>query len=280
MDIVMAIPGAHHGALPSPRGRVAHPNGVTQKPAEKMSQSSRYRASKSYVMSAEDVKSPSPSAAATAASERVADHLRKIILAGEIGPGERIRQEEIADRFGMSRLPVREALRMLELEGLTELQTNRGARVPALTRHEADMIYRMRESLEPLVLGESIDALSDADIAELSDIQDRIEARDNLADFMELDRAFHLTSYRGCTVEPLASTVVRLWNMTQHYRREFVRITGPSRRWVVIAEHRLLLDAITQRDRTIAATILKTHVERTRMEILNHPEIFTVKGTT
>lgn len=280
MDIVMAIPGAHHGALPSPRGRVAHPNGVTQKPAEKMSQSSRYRASKSYVMSAEDVKSPSPSAAATAASERVADHLRKIILAGEIGPGERIRQEEIADRFGMSRLPVREALRMLELEGLTELQTNRGARVPALTRHEADMIYRMRESLEPLVLGESIDALSDADIAELSDIQDRIEARDNLADFMELDRAFHLTSYRGCTVEPLASTVVRLWNMTQHYRREFVRITGPSRRWVVIAEHRLLLDAITQRDKTIAATILKTHVERTRMEILNHPEIFTVKGTT
>ncbi|WP_255507268.1 GntR family transcriptional regulator [Mycolicibacterium sp. 018/SC-01/001] len=253
---------------------------MTQKPAEKMSQSSRYRASKSYVMSAEDVKSPSPSAAATAASERVADHLRKIILAGEIGPGERIRQEEIADRFGMSRLPVREALRMLELEGLTELQTNRGARVPALTSHEADMIYRMRESLEPLVLGESIDALSDADIAELSDIQDRIEARDNLADFMELDRAFHLTSYRGCTVEPLASTVVRLWNMTQHYRREFVRITGPSRRWVVIAEHRLLLDAITQRDRTIAATILKTHVERTRMEILNHPEIFTVKGTT
>ena len=233
--------------------------------------------SKSGGMPADEVTSQS---ASPSASERVAEHLRRVILAGEIAPGGRIRQEEIADLFGMSRLPVREALRMLEIEGLTELQTNRGARVPALTSHEADMIYRMRESLEPLVLGESIDALGDADIAELSDIQDRIEARDDLADFLELDRAFHLTSYRGCTVEPLASTVIRLWNMTQHYRREFVRITGPSRRWVVIAEHRLLLDAITKRDKTIAATILQTHVERTRLEILNHPEIFTVKGTT
>jgi len=238
------------------------------------------RGGKSGGMPADKVTPPSASTASSSASERVAEHLRKVILAGEIAPGGRIRQEEVADLFGMSRLPVREALRMLEIEGLTELQTNRSARVPALSSHEADMIYRMREALEPLVLGESIDALTDADIAELADIQSRIEERDNLADFMELDRAFHLASYRGCTVEPLASTVVRLWNMTQHYRREFIRITGPSRRWVVIAEHRLLLDAITQRDKSIAATVLQTHVERTRLEILNHPQIFTAKGTT
>jgi DNA-binding GntR family transcriptional regulator len=238
------------------------------------------QSSKSYDMSPEDLSPHSAPTASLAASERVAEHLRKLILGGEIAPGERIRQEEIAERFGMSRLPVREALRMLEIEGLTELQTNRGARVPALSSHEADMIYRMRESLEPLVLSESIDSLTDADIAELADIQAQIEEKDSLADFMELDRAFHLTSYRGCAVEPLASTVVRLWNMTQHYRREFIKITGPSRRWVVIAEHRLLLDAITQRDKTIAATVLQTHVERTRLEILNHPEIFRTKGST
>ena len=243
-----------------------------------MSQPWGAQAGKCYGMSTEDVPVPSAPIASLAASERVAEHLRTMILSGEIGPGERIRQEEIAARFGMSRLPVREALRMLEIEGLTELQTNRGARVPALSSHEADMIYRMRESLEPLVLSESIDALTEADIAELADIQNRIEERDNIADFMELDRAFHLTSYRGCTVEPLASTVVRLWNMTQHYRREFIRITGPNRRWVVIAEHRLLLDAITKRDKTIAGNVLQTHVERTRLEILNHPEIFVSKG--
>src|SRR3954469_4272576 len=136
-----------------------------------MSQPWVTRAGKSYGMPADDVTPQSASIASPAASERVAEHLRKMILAGEIAPGERIRQEEIADRFGMSRLPVREALRMLEIEGLTELQTNRGARVPALSSHEADMIYRMRESLEPLVLSESIDTLTDADIAEMADIQ-------------------------------------------------------------------------------------------------------------
>jgi DNA-binding GntR family transcriptional regulator len=67
-----------------------------------------------------------------AASARVADHLRRAILSGEIGPGEWIRQEEVAERLGSSRLPVREALRILEAEGLTEHERHRGARVPRL----------------------------------------------------------------------------------------------------------------------------------------------------
>ena len=67
------------------------------------------------------------------ASARVAAHLRNLILRGELGPGDRIRQEEVAARFGASRLPVREALRMLEAEGLTEHEPNKGARVPRLS---------------------------------------------------------------------------------------------------------------------------------------------------
>jgi DNA-binding GntR family transcriptional regulator len=63
-----------------------------------------------------------------AASERVAAYLREAILGGHIKPGERLRQEKIAERLGASRLPVREALRMLEAEGLTELETNKSAR--------------------------------------------------------------------------------------------------------------------------------------------------------
>ena len=83
-----------------------------------------------------------------AASARVADYLRHAILTGAIGPGEWIRQEEVAARLGASRLPVREALRMLEAEGLTEHEPNKGARVPRLSMHEVDVIYRMRERLE------------------------------------------------------------------------------------------------------------------------------------
>ncbi len=98
----------------------------------------------------------SVTATTDAASERVADHLRAAILSGEFAPGERLLQEVLAERLGASRMPVREALRMLEVEGLVENQPNRGARVPELTAHEVEVIYRMRERLEPLALSESL----------------------------------------------------------------------------------------------------------------------------
>jgi DNA-binding GntR family transcriptional regulator len=96
-----------------------------------------------------------------AVSQRVAGYLREAILSGEIVPGERIRQEDVAARFGTSRLPVREALRILEAEGLTEHHMHKGARVPKLDRHEVDVIYQMRERLEPLALAESLPHLGE-----------------------------------------------------------------------------------------------------------------------
>ena len=119
--------------------------------------------------------SPSTEFVPAVASQRVADHLRAAILAGVIGPGERVRQEDVAQRLGASRLPVREALRMLEAEGLIENETNKGARVPRLGMHELDVIYQMRERLEPLALSESIPHLSDADLARLTQLQGEIE---------------------------------------------------------------------------------------------------------
>ena len=214
-----------------------------------------------------------------AASARVADHLRRAILSGEIGPGEWIRQEDVAERLGSSRLPVREALRILEAEGLTEHERHKGARVPSLTMHEVDVLSRMREQLEQLAIAESIPHLTDADVRALTDIQDRIEAppRDEaaaVADFLELDREFHLRSYTGCPIEQLTGTVTRLWNSTAHHRRTFVTLTGPGRRWVINAEHRLLLDAIDRRDVVDAERCIAGHIRRTRIELGRHPEIF------
>jgi DNA-binding GntR family transcriptional regulator len=214
-----------------------------------------------------------------AASARVADHLRRAILSGEIGPGEWIRQEEVAERLGSSRLPVREALRILEAEGLTEHERHKGARVPSLTMHEVDVVYRMREQLEQLAIAESIPHLDLDDLRALTQIQERIEALPRgddaaVADFLELDREFHLRSYTGCRIEQLTSTVTRLWNSTAHYRRTFVTLSGPGRRWVIDAEHRLLLDAINRRDVVDAERQLAGHSRRTRIELGKHPEIF------
>jgi DNA-binding GntR family transcriptional regulator len=209
-----------------------------------------------------------------AASARVADYLRHAILAGEIRPGEWIRQEEVAERLGSSRLPVREALRILEAEGLTEHERHRGARVPSLSMHEVDVVYRMREQLEQLAIAESIPHLTDADLRRMEEIQARIEQDTDVATFLELDREFHLRSYTGCRIEQLTGTVTRLWNATAHYRRSFMTLTGPGRQWVVNAEHRLLLDAITRRDVVDAERFLAGHIRRTRIELGRHPDIF------
>jgi DNA-binding GntR family transcriptional regulator len=209
-----------------------------------------------------------------AVSARVANLLRDAILTGDIGPGEWIRQEEVAERFGASRLPVREALRILEAEGLTEHEPRRGARVPRLGSHEVDVMYRMRERLEPLAVAESIPHLTEDDLARLEEIQDRIEQNTDVAQFLVLDRQFHLLSYAGGTIDQLLGTVTRLWNSTQHYRRAFVTITGPGRMWVVNAEHRLLLDSLRRRDVVDAERYLAGHIRRTRIELARHPEVF------
>jgi DNA-binding GntR family transcriptional regulator len=209
-----------------------------------------------------------------AASLRVARHLREVILDGTIAPGEWIRQEEVAERLGASRLPVREALRILEAEGLTEHVANRGARVPRLGMHEVDVLYRMRERLEPLALAESLDHLTDTDVDRLEELQERIETDTGVADFLALDRAFHLLTYTGCPIEQLTATVTRLWNSTQHHRRTYMSLIGRERRWVVNAEHRLLLDAVRRRDVEDAERYLSGHIRRTRIELGRHPEVF------
>jgi DNA-binding GntR family transcriptional regulator len=209
-----------------------------------------------------------------AASERIAASLREAILSGDIAPGQWIRQEEVAARLGASRLPVREALRMLEAEGLTEHEANRGSRVPLLDQHEVDVVYQMRERLEPLALTESLPHLTADQIAHLEDVQNRIEADGRLTEFLVLDREFHLTSYAGCPSEHLVSTIGRLWNSTQHYRRAFMTIGGPDRRWVVNSEHRLLLDAIRRKDAVDGERYLSGHIRRTRIELAQHPEVF------
>ncbi|HEY0774038.1 MAG TPA: GntR family transcriptional regulator [Nocardioidaceae bacterium] len=208
------------------------------------------------------------------ASARIAAHLRERILRGDLQPGDRIRQEEVAERLGASRVPVREALRILEAEGLTEHEAHKGARVPRLSQHEVDMIYQMRERLEPLALIESLDRIGGAELAAAGQLQERIESNEDLDRFLELDREFHMLTYTGCTLDPLMSMVTRLWNSTQHYRRIYVALGGPGRMWVVNAEHRLILDAVERRDPVDAERHLSGHIRRTRIELGRHPEVF------
>lgn len=210
------------------------------------------------------------------ASQRIADRLRDEILTGQLRPGERIRQEDVAARTGSSRLPVREALRILHSQGLVQLKANSGAWVSKLDLAECEAIYKMRERLEPLALIESIPHLDEDTIRRIDELQAEIERTQDQDRFLTLDREMHLMCYSGSPIVDLKRMVERFWNTTQSYRRAFVRVSGPERMWVVNAEHRLLIDAIRRRDINDGEAFLVAHIRRTRMSLASHPEVFDV----
>lgn len=214
----------------------------------------------------------------TVASQRIADGLRDDILRGVLQPGQRIRQENVAEQFGASRAPVREALRILESQGLIQLRANSGAWVSKLDIAECQAVYKMRERLEPLALGESIMNLDDDDLRRIDDLQTQIEGSTDQDRFLALDREMHLLCYAGNPIADLNRMVERFWNTTQAYRRAFVRMSGPERMWVVNAEHRLLIDAIRRRDIDDGERFLVAHIRRTRLALANHPSLFEGHG--
>ncbi|MCM3502539.1 GntR family transcriptional regulator [Microbacterium sp. P26] len=203
----------------------------------------------------------------------IADVLREEILRGVHPPGTRIRQEDLAARHTTSRLPVREALRLLESEGLVTLVANSGAWVSRLTLAECEELYLVRERIEPVLLGLSAPLLTPADLDELDGLADLMEGAD-AEEFLVHDRAFHLLTYAPARTVMLSDTVVGLWNRTHHYRRAFVAAAHARHDGAAHHDHRLLVAALRRGDAEEAAHVLERHIRRTRIELERHPEIF------
>lgn len=210
------------------------------------------------------------------ASQRIAEIVRERILAGQLKPGARIVQDELAEELDASRLPVREALRILESRGLVTFKSNRGAWVTSLNRRDCTLNYEIRERLEPLLLADSMPGLTPEDVDELSRIQDSIERTNDIEEFLRLDHRLHWATYRRHEARELADIIARLWDTTQHYRRAYTRLVGDSRRWIINSEHRLLIEAVRDRDVDMARHILTMHISRTRKELNAHPAVFTL----
>ena len=209
----------------------------------------------------------------TLASQRVTENIRQLILNGELAPGSRIRQEELAERFGTSRIPVREALRRLESEGLVLLVPNSSAWVAKIDMRECIEVYKIRERVEPLALSEAVANMSDSDIDALELLVQRMERASSTEEFLRLDREFHLASYRASGMQQLYRMVERFWNTTQHYRRAFTKLLGHNGNWIIHSEHRLMIDALRRRDAESAGHLLFEHIRRTRVELERHPPI-------
>jgi DNA-binding GntR family transcriptional regulator len=211
---------------------------------------------------------------APVASQRIATAIADRILSGELAPGTRIKQDELAEELQSSRIPVREALRILAARGLVTLRANTGAWVSQMRLQDLEVSYKIRERIEPLLLEESLSRLTDADVARMAALQDQIEANTDVERFLVLDRQLHWASYRGHQAPQLADMIERLWDTTQHYRRAFTRLAGQQRSWIIFAEHRLLIEAIAKRDADAACSTLAQHIRRTRVELAEHRELF------
>ncbi len=209
-----------------------------------------------------------------ALSQQIANSIKTEILAGKYPPGVRVRQEDIAEQFGASRSPVREALRILEAEGLVNLVAHTGAWISDLSLQECEEMYQIRERIEPLMIRLSIPTISDSAITELSQLTSAMEKTNDVEEFLILDRQFHLLTYSGAHTVLVGDMVNRLWNTTQHYRRAYSQLLAFESFKPAHVEHFLLLEAIKKRDSDDAERVLFGHIRRTRLELAKHPEVF------
>ncbi|RIH76885.1 HTH-type transcriptional repressor RspR [Calidithermus terrae] len=188
----------------------------------------------------------------------VARQLRERILSGHYPGGTALRQEELAEELGVSRMPVREALRQLAGEGLLLLYPHRGAVVAELSVAELEEIYEMRAVLEPLALRLAIPRLGKAQLGEAEDALDAAELERDGRRLSELNWRFHAALYRPAGRPRLLSTVETLHLNVDRYMRMILTVV--HHREQSDREHRALLEACRAREAERACALLERHV--------------------
>ncbi|MCJ2181383.1 GntR family transcriptional regulator [Novosphingobium sp. 1949] len=208
-----------------------------------------------------------------AVSERVASLLARRILNAELPAGARIKQDELAEELSISRIPVRDALRILEARGLVTMRANAGARVVVLNENDVRSSFDIRERIEPLLLADSLSRFTAQDIAELRALLDEREASPDLAGIMEQGRAFHWMTYRRHASPLLASILERVWDVMHSYVLVAHRAMEAEQRAVALRshgfEHEVLYQAIARGEVETAQAALVLHIRRVRAAVID-----------
>ncbi len=142
--------------------------------------------------------------------------LRRQILLGQKAAGEKLNQEDIAQELDVSRIPVREAFKILEGEGLVRIEPYRGAWVQSFTEKDVRDVYEMRLVLEPMALSLAFDNLSKADLGAAEDILEQMDYQADALITSEQNWDFHSTLYRPCDRRHLMDTLDKLHTASQH----------------------------------------------------------------
>ncbi|PWE32958.1 GntR family transcriptional regulator [Maritimibacter sp. 55A14] len=181
------------------------------------------------------------------------------IVRGELQPGEKLRQDHIARKFGVSHVTVREALLRLAAHGLARSLPRRGMCVSPLDRNTIDELRVMRQALEPAALLHSVPKLTAAQIAEVQDIHAQCEASATAFEWEETNRRFHMAIIAGCGMPRLTEEI---HNLQLLYARHF--FARHADRWKPRSDpdHGAIIAAIHDRDAVRAGTIMRRHLSR------------------
>jgi len=196
--------------------------------------------------------------ASVVANVSIADSLRADILRGKLKSGQALKQDEIAAQFGISKIPVREALIQLKAEGLVNFYPNRGAFVSELSAVEADEIYIMRIALETAVLARAIPNLTVAHLKHAKEILDAIHREENIAKWGELNWEFHATLYTPAALPRLMETIRTLHSNIARYL--VLYLAGMAYQKKSQKEHRAILEACRHGNTEKAVACLEEHL--------------------
>jgi DNA-binding GntR family transcriptional regulator len=198
--------------------------------------------------------------------EAIADALRADILRGKLKSGQPLRQDEIAATFGVSKIPVREALFQLKAEGLVTFLPNRGATVSELSPAEVDEIYTIRIALETTALQRALPHLTITHLAQAEAILDAIDAEKNMVRWGELNWKFHATLYYPASLPRLMEWINMLHVNVARY--VVVYLAGMAYRTVSQQEHREILEACRHGDSATATVLLQRHLQSAANQLI------------
>lgn len=197
--------------------------------------------------------------------------LRRAILQGYLKPGERLMEIKLANRMGVSRTPIREAIRMLELEGLVVMIPRKGAQVAKITEKDLRDVLEVRMGLEQLAVKFATQRISDEQVEELfraSRQFGKAVKEDNLTQIAEADVHFHDLVYKASGNDRLIQLLNNLREQMYRYRIEYLKVSAI--RDSLVKEHDILCQKLKERDMDGAREIMESHIGRQEEYILQN----------
>lgn len=199
----------------------------------------------------------------------VYDYLREALVDGLIKPGERIVERNYAEKFNVSRTPIREVLRKLEMEGFVEYIPRRGIVAKGLNPDEIEEVYAIRISLERLAIRTAVGKISSAQLNKVKKVHERTLAANEIDDVVTVVmymRKFDDLLFEAANMPKLQKMITGLQESLRSYRK--INLSGGSRRNLAIEEHGEILKAVINKNADLAEQLVIAHVERARNSLL------------